>query len=211
MIANTNTFCLKPQPVQGWDCPRAQVLVMFRDIKSEIFSTQTIGRILRVPIHAPAKVSKALVMLSLCTNFSRKAVTEADYGGMGNKPKTLISTTKGEDYIIDPNLNSPSPAPFTRRLPCSKTSAGRRNAGRQRAQGIRDHRRRPTTARRAASRGRARADAHRPPEVARTCPARSRSCAPWKTLKTALRLRFWRQRRNRNASVRNHRPRRCRN
>ena len=33
----------------GWDCPRAQVLVMLRDIKSEAFQVQTVGRILRMP------------------------------------------------------------------------------------------------------------------------------------------------------------------
>ncbi len=33
----------------GWDCPRAQILVMFREIKSFIFEIQTVGRILRMP------------------------------------------------------------------------------------------------------------------------------------------------------------------
>ena len=33
----------------GWDCPRAQILVMFRDIKTPTFEIQTIGRILRMP------------------------------------------------------------------------------------------------------------------------------------------------------------------
>lgn len=33
----------------GWDCPRAQILVMFRDIKSVSFEIQTVGRILRMP------------------------------------------------------------------------------------------------------------------------------------------------------------------
>lgn len=33
----------------GWDCPRAQILVMFRDIKSVTFQVQTVGRILRMP------------------------------------------------------------------------------------------------------------------------------------------------------------------
>ena len=32
----------------GWDCPRANVLVMFREIKKETFYTQTVGRILRM-------------------------------------------------------------------------------------------------------------------------------------------------------------------
>lgn len=33
----------------GWDCPRAQILVMLRRIKSVSFSIQTVGRILRTP------------------------------------------------------------------------------------------------------------------------------------------------------------------
>lgn len=33
----------------GWDCPRAQILVLFRDWKSMEFSIQTIGRIMRMP------------------------------------------------------------------------------------------------------------------------------------------------------------------
>lgn len=33
----------------GWDCPRAAILVRFRDIKSVTFDLQTIGRILRMP------------------------------------------------------------------------------------------------------------------------------------------------------------------
>ena len=33
----------------GWDCPRAQVLVRFREAKSLVFEIQTLGRILRMP------------------------------------------------------------------------------------------------------------------------------------------------------------------
>ena len=33
----------------GWDCPRAQILLKFREIKSTIFEKQTLGRILRMP------------------------------------------------------------------------------------------------------------------------------------------------------------------
>ena len=33
----------------GWDCQRAQVLVMLREIKNEAFQIQTVGRILRMP------------------------------------------------------------------------------------------------------------------------------------------------------------------
>lgn len=33
----------------GWDCPRAQILVIFRESKSFTFTIQTIGRIMRMP------------------------------------------------------------------------------------------------------------------------------------------------------------------
>lgn len=33
----------------GWDCPRAQVLVKFRETNSIVFEIQTVGRILRMP------------------------------------------------------------------------------------------------------------------------------------------------------------------
>ena len=33
----------------GWDCPRAQILVMLREMKSLVFEIQTVGRILRMP------------------------------------------------------------------------------------------------------------------------------------------------------------------
>lgn len=33
----------------GWDCPRAAVLLIFRDLKSKTFTIQTVGRILRMP------------------------------------------------------------------------------------------------------------------------------------------------------------------
>ncbi|MFA6547406.1 MAG: DEAD/DEAH box helicase family protein [Candidatus Magasanikbacteria bacterium] len=33
----------------GWDCPRAQILVKFREIHSLVFEIQTVGRILRMP------------------------------------------------------------------------------------------------------------------------------------------------------------------
>jgi type III restriction enzyme len=35
----------------GWDCPRASVLLIFRDMKSMTFTIQTVGRILRMPEH----------------------------------------------------------------------------------------------------------------------------------------------------------------
>ena len=77
---------------------------MFRDVKSEIFHTQTIGRILRIPI-MNEEVSKVFRNGYIYTNFSRDAVEHADYVGNENRPKTLISySKKGEDYMLDSKL-----------------------------------------------------------------------------------------------------------
>ena len=45
----TEVLIFKQAIALGWDCPRAQVLVMLREIKNEAFQIQTVGRILRMP------------------------------------------------------------------------------------------------------------------------------------------------------------------
>lgn len=52
-IEDTNGFqdvmIFKEAIAQGWDCPRAAVLVSYRTVKSSSFGIQTVGRILRMP------------------------------------------------------------------------------------------------------------------------------------------------------------------
>jgi len=45
----------------GWDCPRAQILVLFRDWKSFTFSIQTVGRIMRMPEVKKGHYSKEIL------------------------------------------------------------------------------------------------------------------------------------------------------
>ncbi len=45
----TEVLLFKQAIALGWDCPRAAVLLIFRDIKSEPFGMQTVGRIMRMP------------------------------------------------------------------------------------------------------------------------------------------------------------------
>lgn len=45
--SNVEYLIMKQAVATGWDCPRAHVLVRFRDVKSPTFDIQTIGRILR--------------------------------------------------------------------------------------------------------------------------------------------------------------------
>lgn len=90
----------------GWDCPRAQVLVMLRDIQSETFQTQTIGRIVRIPVRG---VQGAEVFQTgyIYTNYSRKAVLDGDYKEIGNKPKVNVAVNKlGKEITIDELLQT---------------------------------------------------------------------------------------------------------
>ena len=61
----------------GWDCPRAQILVIFRESKSFIFTIQTIGRIMRMPelrYYNEEELNKGFVF----TNLPNIEITE-DY------------------------------------------------------------------------------------------------------------------------------------
>jgi len=44
-----DVLLFKQAIAMGWDCPRAAVLLIFREIKSATFTIQTVGRILRMP------------------------------------------------------------------------------------------------------------------------------------------------------------------
>lgn len=45
----TEVLLFKQAIALGWDCPRASVLLIFRELQSVTFTTQTVGRILRMP------------------------------------------------------------------------------------------------------------------------------------------------------------------
>jgi len=57
----------------GWDCPRAAVLLIFREMQQEVFTIQTVGRILRMPQlkHYP---DEALNFGYVYTNLSRNII-----------------------------------------------------------------------------------------------------------------------------------------
>lgn len=89
-----NFLVFKQAAATGWDCPRAGILVMYREIKSPAFHIQTVGRILRMPeaIHYP---SPDLNIGYLYTNYERNQIlTEYDKQKEENRPATLISRRK---------------------------------------------------------------------------------------------------------------------
>ncbi len=65
----------KQAAATGWDCPRASILVMFREIGNQTFHTQTIGRILRMP-EAKYYPEPTLNRAYLFTNYERNKVLE---------------------------------------------------------------------------------------------------------------------------------------
>ncbi|AXE20884.1 restriction endonuclease subunit R [Runella rosea] len=47
--AHVDVLLFKQAVSLGWDCPRAAILLIFRELKRETFTIQTVGRILRMP------------------------------------------------------------------------------------------------------------------------------------------------------------------
>jgi type III restriction enzyme len=66
----------------GWDCPRASVLLVYREMKQETFTVQTLGRILRMP-EQKHYVDDALNIGYVFTNLERDLIEivadEMDY------------------------------------------------------------------------------------------------------------------------------------
>lgn len=61
----------------GWDCPRASILVIFRESKSFTFTIQTIGRIMRMPELKHYTQESELNNGFVFTNLSNVRITEA--------------------------------------------------------------------------------------------------------------------------------------
>ncbi|MEI8087797.1 MAG: DEAD/DEAH box helicase family protein, partial [Paludibacter sp.] len=92
----------------GWDCPRAHILVMYREISSATFYTQTIGRILRMaePNCKADYVSAAMLRTGyLFTNYRRDEVKVPDESE-ANKPYVFTSECKFGEFEVDANLKS---------------------------------------------------------------------------------------------------------
>lgn len=81
----------------GWDCPRAQVLVMYRNIRVEQRYIQTVGRILRMP--EPEKADEYFQYPLLCsgflyTNYNRNDIVDNWFDGGSSQPFTQSSSRK---------------------------------------------------------------------------------------------------------------------
>ena len=102
----TEFLVFKVAVATGWDCPRAQVLVKFREGNSETFEIQTIGRILRTA-ERKSYENQLLDNAYLYTNLSRFIITRDSY--TPNRIKTEVSyfrTKNGHPVYTPINLIS---------------------------------------------------------------------------------------------------------
>ena len=85
----------------GWDCPRAQVMAMLRDTKSEVFRIQTVGRILRMPEakhYADDALNKAYVYTDLQDVSIAPDDTDAKKYVKCASAEKPVSTIKGDAF-----------------------------------------------------------------------------------------------------------------
>ncbi len=88
----------KQAAATGWDCPRASILVMFREVKSPIFHEQTVGRILRMPRGYHYATQPLINIAYLYTNYKKNEIKLPE--GTKNKATSLISNKrKGVENI----------------------------------------------------------------------------------------------------------------
>lgn len=89
----------------GWDCPRAQILVRFREIKSLSFDIQTVGRILRMPEaehYHDDELNKAFMYI----NTHEFNIKKEDYNpniikSIYSKRKDIYSDLKLKSYYLN--------------------------------------------------------------------------------------------------------------
>ena len=81
----------------GWDCPRAHILVMYRNIKAEARYIQTVGRILRMPEPNKAEEYFGNILLNtgfLYTNYDRQEIVSNWFETSANQPHTKTAYRK---------------------------------------------------------------------------------------------------------------------
>jgi len=126
----------------GWDCPRAQILIKFREVKSITFEIQTVGRILRMPegihysdevlnrayvysniqsiaikkeIYNPNNIIKSLVSKVAEKYLPPKETKEFEYGRLFAETYNNISSIDNNKVIKNDNVSendTPNLSPF---------------------------------------------------------------------------------------------------
>jgi len=94
----------KQAAATGWDCPRAGVLVMYREIQNPTFAIQTVGRILRMPFGTHF-AHPELNLGYLYTNYKRNEVL-AEYAKSKTENRPAINGSYRRKNIKPVKLES---------------------------------------------------------------------------------------------------------
>jgi len=118
-----NFLIFKVAPATGWDCPRADILVMFREITSPSFHTQIIGRIKRMPEgHHYNKIE--LNYAYIYTNYNKSHIRNVKETELENKLSIYFTDLKNTVEQIElettfharTDFNSLTPPPLWQKL-----------------------------------------------------------------------------------------------
>lgn len=95
-----NILLFKQAPATGWDCPRAQVLLMYRETKNPTFQIQILGRVLRMPEGRHYEESD-LNHSYLYTNYGKNEIIESYQNYQGENQLIVFhsSIKKGVEQI----------------------------------------------------------------------------------------------------------------
>lgn len=94
--SNVDFLIFKQAVDTGWDCPRSQILVKFRETQSITFEIQTVGRILRMP-EAKHYKNEILNKGYVYSNIKSIDIKKEDYNP--NILKNLHSDRNNEKYV----------------------------------------------------------------------------------------------------------------
>lgn len=83
----------KVAPATGWDCPRADILVMFREIQNPTFHTQILGRIKRMP-EAKHYEDPILNNAYIYTNYNKQHIRNVKESETPNKLPIYVAHLK---------------------------------------------------------------------------------------------------------------------
>ena len=83
----------KVAPATGWDCPRADILVMFREIQNPTFHTQILGRIKRMP-EAKHYEDPVLNNAYIYTNYNKQHIRDVKESEAPNKLPIYVAHLK---------------------------------------------------------------------------------------------------------------------
>ena len=90
----------KQAAATGWDCPRASILLMFREIQNPTFAIQTVGRILRMPLgeHFPTvELNRGYIF----TNYTRNEVSLGyrNSNSLGQNNPSIYRSLRRENIV----------------------------------------------------------------------------------------------------------------